>query len=155
MPPEAVGIRTRIFQFAVPGLPELWFGLPIRQVVEVIPLPVVLPVPLTPSHVIGICLRAARIVGVIEIAQILYPNHGTTPGVVATHLLVAAVAREGRQELIGIPVNEGATLRDIPARLPAEAPPTGLVESAASLVVRFDNHPLVLLDLNRLIRLNQ
>lgn len=155
MQPEAVGFRTRIFQFAVPGLPELWFGLPIQQVVEVVPLPMVLPVPLAPPHVIGFCQRAAGVIGVIEIARILFPSQVAMPEASATRLLVADVAHQGKRELIGLLISEVAGLKDIPARLPPEPPPHGMVKLESSIVVRFDNRPFVLMDLNRLTVLHQ
>jgi len=156
MPPDNLSRSTQLFQFRVPGLPDITLALGLPEVLEIARLPEPTPVPFASSFILGLSKWRGNIVTVLDLSSLsgrvtdapggaLRPDYD--PGL---RHLVAQVIVDTRRETVAWPVLPGAGSLTVPPRVPQTHIPPGVPAEIVRLAISVSNQTLVLLNLEHL-----
>ena len=156
MPNDEHPRSFRLLQFTVPGMPHIDLGLPLVQVLEVGGLPLVTPLPFTPSFVTGVSQWRGQLITVIDLAALICGQQSATNNShpdtedVRQRYVIAQVVVEDRIELIAWPILFQARAVVVPPRLEQASPLDGIASWLVFSTLVMD-HPLVLLDIDQVV----
>ena len=105
--------NLQLFQFSVPGLPETQLALWAIQVLDILELPTIVPVPLGASGLQGICRWQNEIVTVLDLG--VYLNGGSEDSSPQTpwRAIIAQCVFDGQIIHVCIPILMGAKIVNI------------------------------------------
>lgn len=150
MSPSTQSASVQLFQFTVPGMPELTLALALPEVLEIASLSQVVPVPFAPPFVLGVHEWRDGIITVIDLAAALQP--GTAPpnepgDDLDAHYLVAQVVSDTQRELVAWPVLPGASAISAPSQVPQAEMPAQLPAGGVRASISLADQTVVLIDL--------
>lgn len=132
------------------ALGDGYFGVPLRQLVSVEPMPRVVPVPRVPPWLLGVTYRQGRVLPVIDLASILHvdgaldrDNKGARLLIAADGDLSAALAVPAATEVFNVEPEHIVPIAPMPDRL---------VNRFLTGHVTYGERSFSLLDLGRLMR---
>jgi chemotaxis signal transduction protein len=143
--------NNQLFHFKLPGLPDWGCTLTLQEVLGVIKIPSVLPLPFAPYFVTGISQWQSRIVTVIDMAaalcgisakQSLWPSD--------SYHLVAQMLIDAQFELVAWPILVEAGVVLVPSRAPQALLPSNFTPPLIRTSFTVNHNSLVMLNLESL-----
>lgn len=126
------------------------FGVPLRQLVSVEPMPKVVPVPRVPAWLLGVTYRQGRVLSVVDLATMVGAGESVNSGESPTRLLIAADS----DVFVGLAVSAATEVFSVaPEHVsPVPALPDRPINRYLTGHVTYGEHSFGVLDLTRLMR---
>ncbi|MBN1121070.1 MAG: chemotaxis protein CheW [Anaerolineae bacterium] len=148
---QAEHSNTTLFQFQVPGLPEIGLAVALIEVLEVSTLPAATPVPLAPAQISGLSQWRDSVITVINMAKAL---GGDSPDVSenedAPFYIIAQVVNGRSRETVAWPILPGSNIIEPPAQVPVTSPPNHINPELIRATIQHNTNTLILLNLDPL-----
>lgn len=142
---------TTLFQFQVPGLPEIDLALALIEVLEISTLPTPTPVPLAPARISGLSQWRGGVITVIDMARALdEKSGGASQGEEAPFYVVAQAANRRSRETIAWTILPGSSIIEPPAQVPVASPPKHIDSALIRATIQHNSNTLILLNLTPL-----
>jgi chemotaxis signal transduction protein len=152
MPSDTRPNSSQLFQFTVPGLPDLWFAITMQEVLEVTDLTGIAPIPFAPQFVMGLSKWRDHIVTVVDLAIKLgdpVPSRQST--LPLSHYLIAQVVLNEQLNVVAWPILPQSGAIVVPPRaFRAESPP-GLFMPMVHTTIMLADQPITLLNLEKAV----
>ena len=143
--------ETNLYQFKVPGLPDIDLAVALIEVLEVATLPATTPIPLAPKRLSGLSEWRGNIITVIDMAVALGGSEESKsqPGE-APFYVIAQLVNERSRETVAWPILPGSSIIEPPAQVPVAPPPQSLNPELIRATFQHNTNTLILLNLDPL-----
>jgi chemotaxis signal transduction protein len=143
--------KTTLFQFQVPGLPEIDLVVGLIEVLEVSSLPPVTPVPLAPAQISGLSRWRGSVITVLDLAKALGGDSTSASQTEdAPFYIVAQVVNGQSRETVAWPIMPGSSIVEPPPQVPVTAPPKHINPDLIRVTIQHNTNTLILLNLDPL-----